>query len=105
MTQKAVEVVPDYKIPCFVADKIMDVQILDNAGFVWNKDHVRTLREKHRIIGSAIGITPKNFNINLPFILMPVEIQLLKEKKIIKLYRVDSSITPSEDKISRLVLF
>ena len=65
---------------------------------------MRALREKHRIIGSPIGFTPKTFNINLPFILMPVEIQLLKEKKIIKLYKVDSSEPPSQDKISRLVL-
>jgi len=81
--------------------EIMDVQILNNTGFVWNKEHVRALREKHRIIGSAIGFTPKTFNINLPFILMPVEIQLLKEKKIIKLYKVDCSEPPSQDKMSR----
>lgn len=81
----------------------MDVQILNNTGFVWNKEHVRDLREKHRIIGSAIGFTPKTFNINLPFILVPVEIQLLKEKKIIKLYKINSSTPPSQDKISRLV--
>ena len=65
---------------------------------------MRVLREKHRIIGSAIGFTPKTFNINLPFILMPVEIQLLKEKKIIKLYKVDCSEPPSQEKMSRLVL-
>ena len=84
--------------------EIMDVQILNNTGFIWNKEHVRALREKHRIIGSAIGFTPKTFNINFPFILMPVEIQLLKEKKIIKLYKVDCSEPPSQDKMSRLVL-
>ena len=82
---------------------MINVQILNNAGFVWNKEEVRILREKHRILGSAIGFTPKTFNINLPFILMPVEVQILKEKRIIKLYSIDSSMPPSQEKISRFV--
>ena len=82
---------------------MINVQIHNNAGFVWNKEEVRILREKHRILGSAIGFTPKTFNINLPFILMPVEVQILKEKRIIKLYSIDSSMPPSQEKISRFV--
>ena len=82
---------------------MIDVQIINNSGFVWNKEDVRTLRERHRILGSCIGFTPKTFNMNLPFILMPVEIQLLKEKNIIKLYKLASSSPPSPGKISRCV--
>ena len=82
---------------------MINVQILNNAGFVWNKEEVRILREKHRILGSAIGFTHKTFDINLPFILMPVEVQILKEKRIIKLYSIDSSMPPSQEKISRFV--
>ena len=82
---------------------MINVQILNNAGFVWNKEEMRILRERYRILGSAIGFTPKTFDINLPFILMPVEVQTLKEKKIIKLCKVDSSTPPSQEKISRFV--
>ena len=82
---------------------MINVQILNNAGFVWNKEEVRILRENHRILGSIIGFTPKTYNINLPFILMPVEVQILREKRIIKLYNVDSSTPPSQEKISRFV--
>ena len=71
--------------------------------FGWNKEELNILREKHRILGSAIGFTPTTFNINLPFILLPVEIQFLEEKKIIKLYQIDSSMPPSREKISRCV--
>ena len=82
---------------------MIEVQILNNVGIIWNKEDVRMLREKYRILGSAIGFTPKTFNINLPFILMPVEIQILKEKKIIKLYKFDSSLPPSQSKMLRFV--
>ena len=71
--------------------------------FGWNKEELNILREKHRILGSAIGFTPKTFNINLPFILLPVEIQFLEEKKIIKLYQIDSSMPTSREKMSRCV--
>ena len=83
---------------------MINVQILNNAGFVWKKEDVRILREKHRILGSSIGFTPKTFKINLPFILMPVEVQILKEKRIIQLYSIDNSMPPSQEKISRFVL-
>ena len=82
---------------------MINVQILNNAAFVWNEEEMRILREKYRILGSSIGFTPKTFKINLPFILMPVEVQILKEKKIIKLYKVDSSTPPSQEKISRFI--
>ena len=54
---------------------------------------------EERILGSAKGFTIKTFNINLPFIIIPVEIQMLKEKKIIKLYKLDSSLPPSQSKM------
>jgi len=69
----------------------MEVQVINNVGYIWNHQDVRKLRDKHRILGSFVGFSPKTFNIGLPFILLPEEMQLLKEKRIIKLYQIDAN--------------
>ena len=73
----------------------MEVQVINNVGYIWNREDVRKLRDRHRILGSFVGFSPKTFNIGLPFISLPEEMQLLKEKRIIKLYQIDA------DKIMR----
>jgi len=67
----------------------MEVQVINNVGYIWNHQDVRKLRDKHRILGSFVGFSPKTFNIGLPFMLLPEEMQLLKEKGIIKIYVID----------------
>ena len=63
----------------------------------------KNAQRKHRILGSAREFTAKTLNINHPSIIMPVEIQILKEKKIIKLYKLDSLLPPSQSKMLRFV--
>ena len=63
----------------------MEVQIVGDVGFVWDLEDVLELRNKFRILGSFVGFSPKSVDIGLPLLLMGEEIQLLKEKGIVKL--------------------
>jgi len=67
----------------------MEVQILGDAGFVWNIEDVLLLRHKYRIIGSFVGFSPKSVDIGLPLQLLGEEVQLLKEKGIIKVVELN----------------
>jgi len=63
----------------------MEVQIVGDVGFVWNLENVMLLRKKYRIVGSFVGSSPKSLEIGLPLQLLGEEVQLLKEKGIIRL--------------------
>ena len=82
----------------------MEVQVINNVGYIWNHQDVRKLRDKHRILGSFVGFSPKTFNIGLPFMLLPEEMQLLKEKGIIKIYVIDPDKMMRPSIIERLIL-
>ena len=83
----------------------MEVQVINNVGYIWNHQDVRKLRDKHRILGSFVGFSPKTFNIGLPFMLLPEEMQLLKEKGIIKIYVIDPDKMMRPSIIERLVVY
>ena len=63
----------------------MEVQVIGDSGFVWSLEDALKLRRNHRIVGSFVGLTPKSFDIGLPLVLMPEEIQLLREKNLVSL--------------------
>ncbi|ORX82197.1 hypothetical protein BCR32DRAFT_219652 [Anaeromyces robustus] len=69
-------------------DKI-PVHIVNGNAFIWNPEDLITLRIKYRIVGSLVGLLPKNplQNIfsSLPLILLPEEVTLLLEKEYIYL--------------------
>ena len=75
--------------------------MINNAGYVWNLEDVRTLRQKFRILGSFIGFSPKTFQLGLPLQLQPVEVQLLREKGIIQLYQLDPELPPRQEVVAR----
>ena len=77
----------------------MEVQIHGENGFVWDLDVVKELRNKYRIIGSFIGFSPRNVEIGLPLLLMGEEIQLLKEKGVIKLIELKCLLKSPSDRI------
>ena len=79
----------------------MEVQVLGNSGFVWSLEDALRLRKEHRIVGSFVGFTPKTFESDLPLVLLPEEIQLLREKNLIKIMTHDSK-APNEKLIRRL---
>ena len=77
------------------------MQVLGNSGFVWSLEDALRLRKEHRIVGSFVGFTPKTFEADLPLVLLPEEIQLLREKNLIKIMIHDSK-APHEKLIRRL---
>jgi len=80
----------------------MEVQIVGDVGFVWNLEDVLALRNKFRILGSFIGFSPKSVDIGLPLMLMGEEVQLLKEKGIVRLVEIKCwEKEPSEKLIQR----
>ena len=80
----------------------MEVQVIGDSGFVWSSDDALKLRRSHRILGSFVGLTPKTFEIGLPLVLLPEEMQLLSEKNLIKLVSVRNiSAPPTERLIER----
>ena len=80
----------------------MEVQVLGNSGFVWSLEDALRLRKEHRIVGSFVGFTPKTFESDLPLVLLPEEIQLLKEKNLIKIMKYDTK-APNEKIVRRLI--
>ena len=82
----------------------MEVQVIGNSGFVWSLEDALKLRKEYRIVGSFVGFTPKTFEADLPLVLLPEEIQLLKEKNLIKIMSYDTK-APNEKIIRRLILF
>ena len=79
------------------------MQVLGNSGFVWSPEDALTLRRNHRIIGCFAGFTPKTFEVDLPLVLLPEEMQLLEEKNLIKIVKLKDSKAPNEKLIRRLV--
>ena len=78
------------------------MQVLGNSGFVWSLEDALRLRKEHRIVGSFVGFTPKTFEADLPLVLLPEEMQLLKEKSLIKLFKLKDTKAPNEKLIKRL---
>ncbi|KAI9511325.1 tRNA-intron endonuclease catalytic domain-like protein [Russula earlei] len=62
------------------------IHVSNHIAFVWNVDHVATLRSEHRICGVLSGTLPhlsqQNVFLGLPLILMPEELVLLVEKQL-----------------------
>jgi len=84
-------------------DKI-PVHIVNKNAFIWDPEDVIILRTKYRIVGSLVGLLPKNplQNIfsSLPLLLLPEEVSLLLEKGFI--YLIDdkkSHLKPSSSDI------
>jgi len=71
------------------------VHIIKGNAFIWDPEDVITLRTKYRIVGSLVGLLPKNplQNIfsSLPLLLLPEEVSLLLEKGYI--YLIDDRKT------------
>ena len=92
-----------YKV-IIVSDTRMEVQIVGDVGFVWDLNTVLLLRNKYRILGSFVGFSPKSVDIGLPLQLLGEEVQLLKEKGIIKLVELKClEEEPSDKLIQRFV--
>jgi len=58
------------------------------VGQVWDPSTVAKLRSEARVVGSLAGGSPKQAA-TLPLILMPEEVQLLREKGLIRVVEVD----------------
>ena len=84
------------------SEKIMEVQVIGNFGFVWSLEDALKLRKNHRILGCFVGFTPKTFELDLPLVLLPEEIQLLREKNLINLVKMKETKAPNEKLIKRL---
>ena len=86
----------------FFSEKQMEVQVVGNSGFIWNIEDALKLRKNHRILGCFVGFTPKTFEEDLPLVLLPEEMQLLKEKSLIKIIKLKDSKAPNEKLVKRL---
>jgi len=62
------------------------IHISNHTAFVWDVDHIATLRSEHRICGVLTGTLPhlsqQNAFLGLPLLLMPEELVLLIEKQL-----------------------
>lgn len=63
--------------------------MVSGQGLVWEASTVETLRTEHRILGCLVGSSPACPESQLPLLLMPEEVQLLKEKGLVRLVCVD----------------
>ena len=73
--------------------------MIGDSGFVWNLEDALKLRRNHRIVGSFVGLTPKSFDIGLPLVLMPEEMQLLREKNLVSLVVLRDIKDPPKDQL------
>jgi len=76
---------------------MIEVQVIGNVGHVWSVEEVRALRTQYRILGSFAGVAPKSMEIGLPLILLPEELQLLREKQVVRLYELVLGDNPPVD--------
>ena len=76
---------------------MIEVQLLNDVGYIWRKEDTEKLRLEHKIVGNLVGFTPKTFNESLPMMLLPEEMQVLLELKIIKLYSMDKDVLSRGD--------
>ena len=83
----------------------MEVQVIGNSGFVWSLEDALKLRKNHRILGCFVGFTPKTFEVDLPLVLLPEEMQLLKEKNLIKMLKLKDTKAPNEKLVKRLTFY
>jgi len=62
------------------------IHVSNHTAFVWDVDHVATLRSEHRICGVLSGTLPhlsqQNLFLGLPLVLVPEELVLLVEKQL-----------------------
>ncbi|KAI9456276.1 tRNA-intron endonuclease catalytic domain-like protein [Lactarius psammicola] len=62
------------------------IHVSNQTAFVWDVDHVATLRSEHRICGVLTGTLPhlsqQNLFLGLPLVLVPEELVLLVEKQL-----------------------
>ena len=87
------------------SEQIMEVQVIGNSGFVWSLEDALKLRKNHRILGCFVGFTPKTFEVDLPLVLLPEEMQLLKEKNLIKMLKLKDTKAPNEKLVKRLTFY
>ncbi|KAI0283260.1 tRNA intron endonuclease [Russula brevipes] len=62
------------------------IHVSNHTAFVWDVDHVATLRSQHRVCGVLSGTLPhlsqQNVFLGLPLVLTPEELVLLVEKQL-----------------------
>lgn len=62
------------------------IHVSNQTAFVWDVDHIATLRSEHKICGVLTGTLPhlsqQNVFLGLPLVLMPEELVLLVEKQL-----------------------
>ncbi|KAI0274413.1 hypothetical protein BGY98DRAFT_73279 [Russula aff. rugulosa BPL654] len=62
------------------------IHVSNHTAFVWDVDHIATLRSEHRICGVLTGTLPhlsqQNVFLGLPLVLTPEELVLLVEKQL-----------------------
>ncbi|KAH8983722.1 tRNA-intron endonuclease catalytic domain-like protein [Lactarius hatsudake] len=62
------------------------IHVSNQTAFVWDVDHVATLRSEHRICGVLSGTLPhlsqQNIFLGVPLVLVPEELVLLVEKQL-----------------------
>lgn len=70
---------------------MIDLFMSNGNVLVWNADDWLTLRKEYRILGQMVGCLAKNHHQEklhgLPFVLLPEEVTLLLEKKIVRLIK------------------
>ena len=68
---------------------MLEVEVVNGQGLVWEPTTVSTLRIEHRIIGSLLGPGPRGGQERgLPLSLSNEELQLLREKGLVRTYKV-----------------
>ena len=80
---------------------MIEVQLLNDVGYIWRKEDAEKLRVEHRIVGNLVGFTPKTFNESLPMMLLPEEMKVLVDLRIIKLYSMNKDILSKGDVLLR----
>ncbi|XP_034942642.1 tRNA-splicing endonuclease subunit Sen34 [Chelonus insularis] len=84
---------------------MIDLVFSNGQAFVWNADDWLELRQKYKIIGSLIGCLSKlprqEIFHGLPMLLMPEEVTLLLEKKIVRLVQINDIQMKPNDKLKQ----
>ena len=75
--------------PSGEADATAKAQILWGQGFLWDADDAIALRERHKIVGKAVGALPgfpqQNENHGLPVQILPEAVLYLRRKGLLEL--------------------
>ncbi|XP_071951196.1 tRNA-splicing endonuclease subunit Sen34-like [Antedon mediterranea] len=82
-------------------EDVIDLLLCSNKILIWKAEDVKTIREKHNIVGKLIGCLPRaphqNLQLGLPLQLMPEEAAVLIEYGVARIINIKVKIPTAAD--------